>query len=63
MTDQNFLNLVYDTTTTYPGPEQNLEFIAKRLLRGKVLMPNGLDLPKTEKSILLGTPLYVALTD
>ena len=60
---QGALNAVYDTTTIFPGQEQNLEFIAKRLLRGKALMRTGPDNAATEKSVLLGTPIYVALMD
>jgi hypothetical protein len=60
---QGAINAVYDTTTIFPGPEQNLEFIAKRLLRGKGLIRGLPDHPVTEKSVLLGTPLYVALME
>jgi hypothetical protein len=33
--EQGMINVVYDATTTFPGPEQNLEFVAKRLVRGR----------------------------
>ncbi len=49
--------------TIFPGSEQNLEFIAKRLMRGKSLLADRPENPKSEKSMLLGTPLYVALLD
>ncbi|MEV7044046.1 SAVMC3_10250 family protein [Amycolatopsis sp. NPDC051061] len=41
-------------TTDLRGPAQNMEFIAKRLLHGKTA--DG-------ESVLLGSPLYVALVD
>jgi uncharacterized protein DUF7019 len=43
-------------TTQIYGPKENLEFMAKRLLSGK------LD-DRTKKTVLLGTPLYVAIAD
>jgi hypothetical protein len=61
--EQGAINAVHYTTTIFPGPEQNLEFIAKRLIRGKSLLPDLPDHPETDKSVLLGTPLYVALMD
>jgi hypothetical protein len=61
--EQGAINAVHYTTTIFPGPEQNLEFIAKRLIRGKSLLPDEPDNPRTEKSVLLGTPLYVAQMD
>lgn len=39
-----------------PGPEQNLEFVAKRLLDGPSPTADG-------GHVVLGTPLYVALVD
>ncbi|MDT0350026.1 DUF7019 family protein [Pseudonocardia charpentierae] len=39
-----------------PGPEQNLEFVAKRLLYEPAPTPGG-------RNVLLGSPLYVALVD
>lgn len=45
---------VYEATTALRGPEQNMEFIAKRLLHEEG--PDG-------TTVLLGSPLYVALVD
>jgi len=39
-----------------PGPDQNLEFVAKRLLTGPSPTADGVN-------VVLGTPLYVALVD
>ena len=39
-----------------PGPDQNLEFVAKRLLHGPSPTTDGV-------TVLLGTPLYVAQVD
>jgi hypothetical protein len=61
--DQGVLNAVDHATATFPGPTQNVEFIAKRLLRGRSLVPDGRDHVRSEKSVLLGTPLYVASVD
>jgi hypothetical protein len=61
--EQGAIHAVHYTTTIFPGPEQNLEFIAKRLIRGKSFLPDEPDNPRTEKSVLLGTPLYVAQMD
>lgn len=49
----NVLVAVELATTQMPGPEQRVEFLAKRLLFGTVQGQN----------VLLGTPLYVALAD
>lgn len=43
------------------GPSQNIEFIAKRLLRGPSPFPE--DDPPEGMSVLLGSPIYVALAD
>lgn len=51
-TDQ--MAAVHEATSTLRGPEQNMEFIAKRLLHG----PGPQD-----EHVLLGSPLYVALVD
>jgi hypothetical protein len=48
------LAVVHAATTGLRGPAQNMEFIAKRLLHGPG--PNG-------STVLLGSPLYVALAD
>jgi hypothetical protein len=40
------------------GPTQRLEFLAKRLLKGQVSDGVG-----QERTVLLGTPIYVALAD
>jgi hypothetical protein len=61
--EQGAINAVHYATTVLPGPEQNLEFVAKRLLRGRTMFPNGPDYPRSDKSVLLGTPLYVALVE
>ena len=45
---------VHEATTALRGPEQNMEFIAKRLLHEPG--PDG-------TTVLLGSPLYVALVD
>jgi hypothetical protein len=49
------------------GPEQNLEFLAKRLMYGgREILAYGRSAPgyRPEQSqILLGTPLYVAMAD
>lgn len=48
------LSVVQRATTSLRGPAQNLEFLAKRLLYGRTV--DG-------RSVLLGTPLYVAIAD
>jgi hypothetical protein len=40
-----------------PGPAQNVEFVAKRLLHGPSPVPGD------DRSVLLGSPVYVALFD
>jgi hypothetical protein len=49
------LHAVYLATTQMEGPQQRLEFLAKRLLHGTY--------PRIEKQILLATPLYVAMAE
>lgn len=51
--DDNVLRAVTFAGAEMPGPEQNVEFIAKRLLHGRV---DG-------KSVILGSPLYAAVAD
>ncbi|MFI7672170.1 DUF7019 family protein [Actinophytocola sp. NPDC049390] len=50
------LAAVQRATEAMPGPEQNLEFVAKRLLDGPSPTADG-------GHVVLGTPLYVALVD
>jgi hypothetical protein len=59
------------------GPEQRVEFVAKRLLYGsvesvrKILLSGSVEFAEErlpyetiyDSSVLLGTPLYVALAD
>jgi hypothetical protein len=47
---------VHRANEAMPGPDQNLEFVAKRLLHGPSPTSPGVD-------VLLGSPLYVALVD
>jgi len=49
------LHAVYLATDQMQGPEQRLEFLAKKLLYGSY--------PRSEKQILLGTPIYVAMVE
>lgn len=46
---------VHTAVTSLPGPAQNIEFVAKRLLHGNDQRSGG--------SVLLGSPIYVALVD
>jgi hypothetical protein len=55
--DAQALKTVLYATRNLLGPRQSLEFLAKRLLTGRLAMPVG------ERDVLLGTPLYVALAD
>lgn len=50
------LTAVHRANEAMPGPDQNLEFVAKRLLHGPSPTSPGVD-------VLLGSPLYVALVD
>jgi hypothetical protein len=54
--ERDALAAVHRANEVMPGPHQNLEFVAKRLLHGPSPRIDGLD-------VLLGTPLYVALVD
>lgn len=54
--DRAALGAVQQANTTLRGPAHNVEFVAKRLLHG----PSP---AKENTSVLLGTPLYVALVD
>lgn len=55
--DERALGTVLYATRNLLGPTQGLEFLAKRLLMGKLTVAGD------ETDILLGTPLYVALAD
>jgi hypothetical protein len=54
--ERDALAAVQRANEVMPGPPQNLEFVAKRLLHGPSPLTAGQD-------VLLGTPLYVALVD
>ncbi|MEV0153833.1 SAVMC3_10250 family protein [Micromonospora sp. NPDC050686] len=54
--ERGALAAVHRANDVMPGPHQNLEFVAKRLLHGPSPTTEGVD-------VLLGTPLYVALVD
>jgi hypothetical protein len=45
--EQGALNAVYYATTVFPGPTQNLEFIAKRLVHGRSYLPEQPGVPAT----------------
>lgn len=60
---QGAINAVHHANTMLRGPEQNLEFLAKRLARGSSTLPDEPDHPRSGRHVLLGTPLYVALVD
>jgi hypothetical protein len=49
---------VYSLGAMYRGPEQEVEFLARRLLYGPPGCVEG-----TNSSVLLGTPIYVAAAD
>lgn len=55
------LAAIHQTNTTLRGPAQNVEFVAKRLLHGPSPYPE-VD-PRPDMTVLVGTPLYVALAD
>ncbi|MFE9695137.1 DUF7019 family protein [Micromonospora sp. NPDC005806] len=55
------LSTVRQATARLRGPAQNLEFVAKRLLYGP--SPDPEQDPHPNMSVLLGSPLYVALAD
>lgn len=50
--------IIYWATSNISGPEQKLEFLAKRLHFGDVEDQRG-----TRRNVLLGTPLYVSLAE
>ena len=52
--DGEAFEAVHRATTDLRGPAQNMEFIAKRLVHGETA---------AGESVLLGSPLYVALVD
>jgi hypothetical protein len=54
-TDGTALAKVHETVTSLRWPAQNVEFMAKRLLHGND--------PRSGESVLLGSPIYVALVD
>ncbi|MET9242995.1 SAVMC3_10250 family protein [Nonomuraea sp. NPDC003709] len=53
--DSAALAKAYEAVTSLRRPAQNVEFVAKRLLHGKD--------PRSGESVLLGSPVYVALVD
>jgi hypothetical protein len=55
--EERALETVLYTTRNLLGPTQSLEFLAKRLLTGKLVVSGE------ETGVLLGTRLYVALAD
>lgn len=55
--DLGALETVRKAVAAVPGPTQNVEFVAKRLLHGDVGDPDA------AQPVLLGTPVYVALVD
>ncbi|GAB3934293.1 hypothetical protein GCM10027614_07040 [Micromonospora vulcania] len=59
--DAEALASVHQAGTRLRGPAQNVEFLAKRLLSGPSPYPE-LD-GRPGMSVLLGSPLYVALVD
>jgi hypothetical protein len=54
--DRSALEAVRRASSELRGPAQNVEFVAKTLLRGSTSQP-------ARQTILLGSPLYVALVD
>lgn len=59
--DDDVLQAVRLANDSLRGPAQNVEFVAKRLLHGSSAAP---ELDEFEgMSVLLGSPLYVALVD
>jgi hypothetical protein len=66
-TAEIFLRAVHASAARMLGPKQSLEFLAKRLLYGTV---EGVEIDPLEtsddtadRSVLLATPLYIALAD
>ena len=55
-----YLSTIYSASRGASGPEQNLEFVAKRLLYGNSSRAWGED---SNRTVLLATPLYVAMVD
>jgi hypothetical protein len=55
--DRAALATVRRAVDRMPGPAQNVEFVAKRLLHGPSSVPGD------DRSVLLGSPVYVALFD
>ncbi|MFJ3405972.1 DUF7019 family protein [Promicromonospora sp. NPDC090134] len=55
--DLDALETVRKAVSGLTGPTQNVEFVAKRLLHGDAGGPGA------ARSVLLGTPVYVALVD
>jgi hypothetical protein len=58
--DDRLLAAVHMATGRLRGPAQNLEFVAKRLMQGTSPHPEPQD---TRMTVLLGSPLYVAMVD
>jgi len=59
--EQEALFAVHLATRDLKGPQQRLEFLAKRLLQGPSPYPDR-D-PRAGMQVVLGTPLYVAMVD
>jgi hypothetical protein len=57
--DRQALTAVELATRTQPGPWQEVEFVAKRLLWGESAIDSG----GPSRRVLLGSPIYVALDD
>ena len=60
--DEGLYDIAY-AARTIKGPEQRLEFLAKRLLEGDEPSKRRDLFGRTGKRVLLGSPIYVALTE
>jgi hypothetical protein len=56
--DSRTLHTVMDAARNISGPTQPLEFLAKRLINGQVVGS-----AREQRTVILGTPIYVALAD
>jgi len=56
--DSYTLGTVMGVARNIHAPTQRLEFLARRLLKGQVVDPDG-----ELRRVILGTPIYVALAD